>query len=280
MRVPRFFARGRDLDSLRKLHSTDGKSGTQIQLAEEDLIKQLRVVLRLQPGNRLLILDDNATIYELEILRLEKGSADCIFCSATPGQKPWQQVVQIGLALIKADRFEWCIEKLCEVGVTKIAPLSTRNCVVKLNDSKDAKGETWLDAKQLRWQSIVREASEQCERATLPEVLKPQEFEKFLCNAYESPTKDLRFICAERSETAPLVTALNDQICKSGSTGISGINSISLLVGPEGGFTENELSSAQEQGWLPVTLGPRILRSETAAIVAMAQVASVLDIAK
>jgi RsmE family RNA methyltransferase len=90
--------------------------------------------------------------------------------------------------------------------------------------------------------------------------------------------RDLFFICAERQEVSPLVKALSERIYKTDTSSIRSIDSITLLVGPEGGFSNEELHDALDSGWQSVSLGNRILRSETAAIAAMCQIASILDI--
>ena len=276
MRIPRFFACGTDLDTMRMLGRSQPASGTSIVLAEGDLIKQLLSVLRLRPGHKILLLDGQGLTCELVIDRLEKARVHCLLSGLERSPVLPAVRVRLGLSLIKIDRFEWCIEKLTELGVGQIVPVLTRNCVPRI--AQDAKGERRLDGKLSRWQSIAREASEQCERVTVPPVVKPEPFDDFLSRSSGGGIKELRFICVERISAAPLAKALALEISRCDLSGMAGIDSISLLVGPEGGFTDFEIAGACEQEWVPVTLGRRILRSETAAIVAMAQVASVLDI--
>ncbi len=278
MRAPRFFLSGADLSALRRLTETEAKPGLQIKLAEDDLIKQLRSVLRLGQGHKIVLLDGLGSSYEFEIERVEKSAVYCQLRNVLPHSGQNNLSIIVGLALIKADRFEWCIEKLTELGVSKIQPLSTRHCVIKLNSSSDAKGDAKQELKLKRWQSIVKEAAEQCERETIPPVVRTQDLFEFIKQHDSADMSDLRFICCERINSAPLVKALHESISKRDPLDAPSINSISLLVGPEGGFSPEEIQAAQEQAWQPVTLGPRILRSETAAIAAMSQVASVLDI--
>lgn len=277
MRAPRFFAQGRDLQSIKSLRAIAAQIGTKLELVEEDLIKQLRSVLRLGKGQKLFLLDGDCFIYELEIERMEKDRADCIVI-ASKKEEAKQIPVQLGLAMIKTERFEWCIEKLSELGASEIVPVLTRHCVVKTETEKDAKGQARLLGKLQRWRSIVKEAAEQCERVTIPQVVKPEKIAEFLGRPRDGGTRDLQFICVERKKSAALLELLGKEISKTDPRAISLINSVSLLIGPEGGFAEEEIAAAQEQGWQPVSLGRRILRSETAAIVAMSQVASILDI--
>ncbi|MBX9722070.1 MAG: 16S rRNA (uracil(1498)-N(3))-methyltransferase, partial [Candidatus Obscuribacterales bacterium] len=199
MRVPRFFACGADLSALKRFAESEVEAGSQLELAEDDLIKQLRSVLRLGQGHKIILLDGLGGTYEFEIERVEKQRVYCRLLKKLAGDESKSLSIIVGLALIKADRFEWCIEKLTELGVSEIAPVSTRHCVIKLNRSEDAKGDNKNNAKLSRWNSIAREAAEQCERSTIPPVVKSQSLDRFLERPSNGGTADLRFICCERS---------------------------------------------------------------------------------
>lgn len=287
MRIPRFFATGKDLQSLQAALSAVPDDGVQLLLSEEDLIKQIRVVLRLGKGAQVLLIDDCGRSGKFELNEVNKSTVSCTLLEQIKRCETWTQQVTVGLAMIKSDRFEWALEKLSELGVTEIVPLNTRNCVVKMPDAKGADKSQIekVETKLRRWQSITREAAEQSERLTIPRVVKPQNFEDFVSGSDTTgdDCHSLRLICAERSQVTPLAKALTDCIydraCASDGASGAYIESISLLIGPEGGFVDWEMELAEKHGWLSVSLGPRILRSETASIVAMAQVASVLDIA-
>ncbi len=284
MRKARFFARGQDLKTLEDLGDFDEKIACELELAEEDLIKQLKFVLRLGAGNRFYLLDNKGYIYELEIRHFERSSkVICVLCRREKlNCDTGALLVRVGLSLIKGERFDWCIEKLSELGVGEIIPLVCQRSVVRLDMNQDAKTRSRIGGKVSRWQSIACEAAEQCERPTAPPVVEPLpllEFLKQRVSGTETDIKELRFICVERGrQFAPLVKALTEEISVNAKSKPGRIGSISLLVGPEGGFAGDELQAALELDWLPVTLSPHILRSETAAIAAMAQVASVLDI--
>ncbi|MBX9685965.1 MAG: 16S rRNA (uracil(1498)-N(3))-methyltransferase [Candidatus Obscuribacterales bacterium] len=278
MRIARFFALGKDLERLKELdYGADWTDLPLLELAEDDLINQLRSVLRLGKGQKFLIIDDNERIYEMRIEGLEKAKVHCKIESIVDKEESASGKcrVEIGLALIKSDRFEWCLEKLSELGAAAVSPLLCRHCVVKAN--KDAKGEEKQERKLQRWQAIMREAAEQCERLTIPAIVPPRNLADYLQDR-KALSDALRFICAERREAAPLVKALESEISKRDPSPIKQRAPVFLLIGPEGGFSKDEIELAEDQGFLPVTLGRRILRSETAAIVAMSQVASILDI--
>jgi 16S rRNA (uracil1498-N3)-methyltransferase len=222
-----------------------------------------------------LLLDAEGALYELVIERLEKSRLTCLLKNIRHDPPARGVSIRLGLALIKIDRFEWCIEKSCELGADEIVPVLTGRCVARAVE--DEKGEARLSGKLKRWQAIAREAAEQCERTAVPPVVRPEPLADFLCGR-GGGMEALRYICVERSHAAPLAKALASKIYERDLPDAEGIKAISLLVGPEGGFTDDEIALALKQEWMPVSLGPRILRSETAAIVAMAQVASVLDI--
>ena len=164
------------------------------------------------------------------------------------------------VALTQREKFEWILQKCTELGVTSFLPVITSRCLVHTQDETGRKTE--------RWRTILREASEQCERSRIPELLPVQSLEKALSQATsrnnETPAR--AFILSEHEQQQSLRTALN-QIEKQGVN-----KNIQLLIGPEGGFTRSELIMAVNAGFLPVSLGPRILRMETAAVAASALV--------
>lgn len=270
MRVPRFFARGEDRDSLRKLLESESSATAAITLVEADLLKQMRNVLRLGSGSKIIMLDNNGSEFELELERIDKSRALCKLNSVRHLESATAPRVELALALIKPERFEWCIEKLSELGVARVLPIICSRSVIKWQADNAAQ-------KLKRWEAIAREACEQCERATIPDIVSPISF-KDLMQEHSSADGAQRFICAERKEVSPLAKVLSEKISITNTTSIESVKSITLLVGPEGGFAEDELAAAQDHGWQPVSLGKNILRAETAAIAAMCQIASILDI--
>lgn len=154
-------------------------------------------------------------------------------------------------ALIKGPRWDWLVQKACEVGVDVLVPLQTERTVIDL-DGKETTG------KVERWNRIALEAAKQCGRHAAMQVLSPQSFADSLKNAV-----DLRLFPWEKEGQRNLRDACADF---SGSR-------IGLWIGPEGGWDQREVEQATAQGAVPVTLGPLLLRSETAGIVAAAIVA-------
>ena len=161
--------------------------------------------------------------------------------AVTPAS-PHLTVVQ---ALIKGDRMTWCLEKLVEVGVDELVPCTSERTVVRLDDDRRA-------SRHQRFEAIAREASRQSQRATIPRVHPATT----LAAALRTVEADLRLI-ASPTATLPLLAT-------------PAAASVALAIGPEGGLSDDELQLAASLGWLPVSLGPGVLRAETAGPVAVA----------
>jgi 16S rRNA (uracil1498-N3)-methyltransferase len=159
------------------------------------------------------------------------------------------------LAIFKFDRMEWAIEKCTELGVLRIVPVIARRTDTHLAAASAKRGE--------RWQRIARQASEQSRRASPPEIGAPIKVAEVL-----NLQAALRVVLGESEDRTLLRDVAKPQAEKEG---------IALAVGPEGGWTEDELQSFRQAGWLSASLGNTILRAETAAIAAVAIVASALS---
>ena len=155
--------------------------------------------------------------------------------------------LSILLAIFKFDRMEWAIEKCTELGARRIAPVIARRTDAHLAAASDKRVE--------RWRRIALQATEQSRRATPPEISNPVR----LRDALAIPAK-LKIVLSEAEEQVSL-----RDICTS-----PGDEDVLLAIGPEGGWTEDELDHFQKEGWCSASLGPTILRAETAAIAATA----------
>ncbi len=152
------------------------------------------------------------------------------------------------IAIFKFDHLEWGIEKATELGVARITPILARRTEKHLSQAAGKRVE--------RWRRIALEASKQSRGSSIPEIADPSALKPALA-AEQSPT---RILLSELEQSTPLATALE---------GASSPDT-ALAIGPEGGWTPEEMQLFREHAWLPVTLGPRILRAETAAIAAIA----------
>ena len=149
----------------------------------------------------------------------------------------------LALAVFKGDRFDWAVKKATELGVTSIVPILSQRVDVRLSP------ERWLK-KRAHWQQVVISACEQSGRAVIPEVVSPKPLDSWVagveadCKYLLDPSLD-----SEETSTTP--------------------ESVAILIGPEGGFTSEELRLASQFGFYALRLGPRVLRTETAPLVAL-----------
>lgn len=210
------------------------------------LAHQLRNVLRLGPGNTIVLLDDSGAAFPTRIEVLDgRRAAGLVLAKAPVDSEPG-----VGLALyqcaLKRDRFEWILQKSVELGVRRIVPVISSRTVVRPLAS--------LSTKYARWRAIVREAAEQSGRGRLPVLGEPQTWEQAVTQG-----GGIRLMPWEEAGSgAPGI-----------DSGVAGAKAVSLLVGPEGGISAEEAGAAIEAGWRPVSLGRRVLRAETAAIAAV-----------
>ena len=215
-----------------------------------DLLHHLRNSLRLHAGDPLALNDGCGTRYRVEVTHVTITSHRYPHHRPTnrAGYARLHQIV-LGQALIKGDKMDWVIQKATELGVAAIVPIHSTHSVIKPNPER-------LEHQRSRWERIARDAAQQSERWTIPTIADPVDLAE-ICRQYASAP--LKSILVERSSGPSLATVplpLDSQ------------HPIVLLVGPEGGWAPDEQRLAQEQGFLPLTLGPRILRAETAAIAA------------
>jgi 16S rRNA (uracil1498-N3)-methyltransferase len=159
------------------------------------------------------------------------------------------------IAIFKFDRFEWAIEKATELGASRIVPVIARRTDAHLVQAAVKRVQ--------RWTRIAHEAAQQSRRTLSPEITQPLKLKDAV-----SLDAGLKVLCAESEEQTTIRDALASR------SGAAGVHSIVLAVGPEGGWTEEEVRLFIENGWISVTLGPTILRAETAVIAAIAVAAS------
>jgi 16S rRNA (uracil1498-N3)-methyltransferase len=160
------------------------------------------------------------------------------------------------LAVFKFDHMEWAIEKATELGIARITPILARRTEKHLAHAALKRSE--------RWRRIALEASKQSRRTGIPEIADPSPLKPAL-EQEKSPT---RILLSETEQTTTLTAALETSLRPTASEAVS--SNVALAIGPEGGWTPEEMSLFTEHQWQPVTLGPRILRAETAAIAAIA----------
>ena len=228
-------------------------SGDSILIQGVD-VNHIKNVLRLPIGKEILINDRQGNDYECIIKEIsaEVVTAQIINHLANHTEPDVETV--LFQALVKGEKMEFVIQKSIEIGVTKIVPIVTKRCVVKLES------ENKLNHKIVRWQKIAESAAKQSKRGIVPEIAMPMSFEEALKYASENLAE--RCIPYENESSNHIKTYLR---------GLQG-RSIGIFIGPEGGFTEEEVASAEKQEVKSITLGRRILRSETAGLVTLANI--------
>jgi 16S rRNA (uracil1498-N3)-methyltransferase len=214
------------------------------------LVHRLRNVLRLRPGAHVILMDNSGWEHETELTHVSTQRVEGRVVHKTVATGEPRTKITLYQALLKLSKFEWVLQKCTELGIVGFVPMITERCIIgSLEDISKTKTERW-------WRILV-EAAEQSRRGRLP-ALRPAIMFSTACEAAtrggltlfpweEERERSLRSVLRE-TERPPF--------------------SINIFIGPEGGFTQEEVFQAQSYGALPVTLGPRILRAETAGLVA------------
>jgi 16S rRNA (uracil1498-N3)-methyltransferase len=214
-----------------------------------DDARHLTRVLRVEPGQKFEI-SDNRSVYLAEIA--EARGDRVVFRILEPIDSPPVPVrVTLCAALVKFDRFEWTVEKATELGVERILPVETARSEKGLFEASRKRSE--------RWQRIARESAQQSRRARLPEILPAVRFPA----ALDTEAANRYFL--DESTAPPLLSLLP----ASRTGGPSGADTVAVFIGPEGGWTDPERAQASAAGWTAASLGPTILRAETAAVAAL-----------
>lgn len=226
---------------------TENISGDEVILHGQD-VNHIRTVLRLKEGCRVQVLDGLGSRYFVQLTAVKPTEVRGRIESKEDFQTESPLDIHMGIALLKGNKFDPVLRKSVELGVAHLSPLKTERSVIKILRTDAGK-------KTSRWQRIAREAARQSGRSHLPEVspdiLTVEEF----CR--QSREAEIKLVFWEEEE----VCKLND------ITTTNPPRSIAFLSGPEGGFSLEEIETARKFGFQSITLGPRILRAETAPIV-------------
>lgn len=235
-------------------HKNDISRG-QIQLFGEDE-KHIKTVLRAREGEEITLCDGEGMDYQCRIASLERGVLLDILSKEVCETEPKTKIT-LYQGLPKGDKMELIIQKCVELGVDRIVAVSTERAIVKL-DKKEAK-------KLERWQKIAEAAAKQSGRGKIPEI--GQQVLKFKEAVAEAKELDGAIIPYEREQETGIRQFVEN---------FKG-ESVGVFIGPEGGFADEEIALAQENGITPITLGKRILRTETAGMTTTAILLYELD---
>lgn len=234
-----------------------------------DLAHQLSRVLRLKVGDRVVLVDGTGREHRV-VLSDVRASAVLGTVEAVRACRPEPRLrITLFQALVRRERFETVLQKGTELGVSRFVPVWCERSIVPRGDQVDQRR---LD----RWRRIVTEAAEQCERGRMPEVSPPVRFNEALVEAAAGPAllawereterslqEGLRKVLAAATD-APSTAGIGTPDGGPASRQPTTASSLALAVGPEGGFSSTEVAVAREAGMVTVSLGPRILRTETA----------------
>ncbi len=227
-------------------------SGSVLTLPEK-VAHQVRDVLHLHSGEQLVLLDNSGAEFVAEVTRTERKIVEVQLIERRTGKSESPVRITLCQGLLKSARFEWILEKGTELGVSVFSPILCHRSIAGLEDAGPAKIQ--------RWQRILQEATEQCGRSHLPSLLPIRSLKQAVD---EIPHDALALIPWEEEHSQILRDVLHARMPQQ--------KTVVLFIGPEGGLTSGEIALAQQHGVQSVTLGQRILRAETAALAAVANI--------
>jgi 16S rRNA (uracil1498-N3)-methyltransferase len=213
------------------------------------LLRHLRESLRLQPGEPLTVTDNRGMRYRTEITEVTSEALIGRILETIPAPLNATPSIVLAQSLLKGEKMDWVIQKATELGVSRIIPILASHSIVRPKADR-------IDHQVARWQRIALEAAQQSERWSLPAIDEPIATAQLLIRSQSAGSK---IVLAERSSGVSLTTL---PLADTGKE-------VWLLIGPEGGWDDEELGQVLRHGYTAVTMGPRILRAETAAIAAI-----------
>ena len=217
-------------------------------IIEGEDVKHISKVLRCRVGEELEICDNDNNEYICEITSIDKSEVQLNIIDKVDIKRESDLKIKVYQGLPKGPKMEMILQKLTEVGVDEIILVQTKRTVVKVEDKKE-------DKKIERWERIIYEAAKQSKRGKIPKLRGILSFKEALSDMGKN---DLNIAPYENERTKSIKQAIKGQ----------DINNIGIFVGPEGGFEDTEINAIEEIGGQSVSLGPRILRTETASLVA------------
>lgn len=235
------------------------------QIGEKEIVitgpdvNHIRNVLRMRAGEELLAADGQGSEYRCILRELQDSEIRAEICRKLSGSAELSSRITLFQGLPKSDKMDLIIQKCVELGVFRIVPVTTKRTVVKL----DAKKE---ESRRKRWTAVSESAAKQSGRGIIPEISGVRGFKEAVEEAGEL---DVCLIPYEKAEDMARTREI--------LSGIPAGASIGVFIGPEGGFEEEEVREAMEAGARPITLGRRILRTETAGMAVLAMLGYLLE---
>jgi 16S rRNA (uracil1498-N3)-methyltransferase len=239
----------------RRFYAPPDSISREVVMLSREETHHLTRVLRLKPGDEAFVFDGSGHEYRCRFLKVEETRARLVVVDELADVVESPLTLKLGQSLAKGEKFDFIVQKATELGVSSIVPLITDRADVKL---AEVRSEKRLE----RWRRISLEALKQCGRRSLVEIEPPMAVGKLL----DRPARDID----------PAIASTVVVFSEKGGAGIADAlaevahrSSLTVLIGPEGGWSEDEFSLFAARGVTLVTLGPRVLRTETAAVVAM-----------
>jgi 16S rRNA (uracil1498-N3)-methyltransferase len=252
--------------TLRRLHLPPERIEGARGLLGPEARRYLETVLRLGPGARLEVFDGRGGRYEAAI---EEGF-EAVRLGAREEARPAAAEIALVVALAKGEKMDLVVQKCTELGVARVLPFAAERSVVRLDAARS-------DARVVRWRRIAEEAARQCGRADVPEVRAPASLGGAIADLAPA-TRAFVLVAGgaplgawppAAGDEPPPYTAGREAVRRERVPGAAGVP-LAAIVGPEGGLTEAEVRACEAAGASAASLGPRTLRAETAAIVAVA----------
>ncbi|MGM0571220.1 16S rRNA (uracil(1498)-N(3))-methyltransferase [Marinobacter sp.] len=229
-----------------RIHTSAPLQAGQTVILDDNAAHHVGKVLRMQPGQPLELFNGDGNNYPSELNEVGKKQVTARVLREEPSTCEPRQRIMLGQVISKGDRMDYAVQKSTELGVDTIVPLTSERCDVRLKGDRE-------DKRIRHWQQVAISAAEQCGRATVPVIAPLASLGDWFGQSHSC---DLRLVLHHRTEQAL------DQLPPPAQ-------GIALLVGPEGGLTPAEIAMAQEHGFRPTALGPRVLRTETAPVAAL-----------
>ncbi len=212
-------------------------------------VSHIRTVLRLKVGASIQVIGGSDKLLTVRLVEVKAKEIQGEVIASEKFDVESPLAVHLGLALTKGNKFDATLRKSVELGACSITPLTTERCVVKTHQ---------VEKKTERWKKIALESSKQCGRTQVPQVAEGIETLATFCR--NSDDRDLKLVFWEEEGDNSLKDLKLDRTPRS----------VAVLIGPEGGLSSSEIEMAREYGFQTMSLGPRILRAETAPVVALA----------
>ena len=229
-------------------------------IGEEEIVltgednNHIRNVLRMHEGEEITVCDGRGTDYRCSLLQLDRDQVRARILSSQTAKTELPVKLVLYQGMPKKDKLELIIQKAVELGAAEVVPVMMHRTIVRLEDPKKE------EKKRERWQSIARAAAMQSMRGVIPQVKPVVSYAQAL---QEAAGLDAVLVPYEQEEGIDRTRAVLQELKE------KKVRSVGVFIGPEGGFEESEIVSAREAGAIPITLGHRILRTETAGLAAL-----------